>query len=98
MLILPIETIGNTADMLIVILEPDNVERMAKADPAEIKLAETGKRLVNPKILICSETVTPELIKILKTKDVGLICEHLQRGLQFRPDLGDHDNGPQKAF
>lgn len=97
-LILPIETISHTSDVLIVVLEDDNLERMAKADPAEIKLTETGRTLVNPRILLCHEKVTPELIKILKTKDVRVICEYLQRGFEFRPDKGDHDDGPQKMF
>ena len=69
---------------------------MAKADPAEINLRETGRTLVNPIILICHEPPTDELIALLKTGDVPKIVKHLQRGWDFRPDRGDHDNGPQK--
>lgn len=98
MLMVPIQTIGHTNDVLIIILEDENLERMAKADPAEIKLKDSGKELVNPVVYVCHEKVTQELITILKTRDLSLIMGHLQRGFEFRPDKGDHDNGPVRSF
>jgi len=95
MFMIPVESIGHTRDLLVVILDDTSLARMAKADPAEIILQECGKTLVNPRILLCHENPSHELRAILSTRDPKIIEEHLRRGFEFRPDLGDHDNGPQ---
>lgn len=95
MLMLPVETPGHTADMLILVLDDTNLARMAEADPAEVKLHECGKRLVNPKIFICHEKESPEFARVLQTRDLAAIVKYLQRGFRFRPEMGDHDRGPE---
>ena len=64
MLMLPIQTPNHANDALIVILDDDNLARMAKADPAEINLRETGRTLVNPIILICHEPPTAPVYQL----------------------------------
>ena len=93
---IPVESDGHTKDALIVVLGPDNLERMKKADPAEFALATSGYNLVNPIILLCYEEQTPELMTLLQSGDLEKIVKHLRRGFEFRPDKGDHDRGPEK--
>lgn len=95
MLILPIESPDHQDDHLIVILNEHSLERMQAADPAEIKLRETGKRLVNPTITLCFEKSSPELAKLLHSGNLPRIIAFLRRGWKFRPELGDHDHGPR---
>jgi hypothetical protein len=33
---------------------------------------------------------------LLKGKGLKAIIEYLQRGWKFRPEVGDHDRGPEK--
>lgn len=95
MIILPIESDDHEHDALIVILHDDSLERMTKADPAEIVLRQTGKKLVNPTILICHEKDSPKLTQLLNSGDLYAIVKHLQRGWKFQPERGDHDRGPE---
>lgn len=96
MLMLPIETPGHIADALVVILDDANIERMRAADPAEVPLRKSGFNLVNPTVLVCHEKPTPELTRLLNSKDVSAIISYLQRGWKFRPEKGDHDRGPER--
>ena len=95
MLILPVETKGHRKDAIIVVLDNDNLSRMAEADPVEIDMRKTGKTLVNPIVLICHEEPTPEFMQIINGGDLNKIIAHLQRGWKFRPEKGDHDRGPE---
>jgi hypothetical protein len=79
--------------MLIIILEPQNVERMKRADPVTIE--RYGPALVNPAVMVCYEEPGGELSRLVHGGDVGAIIKHLTRGFEFRPDLGDHDRGPE---
>ncbi len=94
MLIVPIESPDHTEDAVLVVLDDENLARMAKADPAEVKLRETGRHLVNPLVVICHEKPSPELQRAIQTRDLKKIIAFLQRGWEFRPDKGDSDNPP----
>ena len=96
MILLPIESPDHSEDALIVVLEADNLERLKQADPAEIHLRQTGKRLVNPSVLICYEAESPELTAVLQSGNLKKIIAHLQRGWKFRPEKGDHDRGSER--
>ncbi len=95
MLILPIETRDHKHDTLIVMLDRDNLARILQNDPAEIPLGKTGRRLVNPTVMIAFNDRSPELQRLVQGGDVKAIIEYLQRGFAFRPDKGDHDRGPE---
>lgn len=97
MICIPIQTPDHIDDMIVVILDSSNIVRMNKADPAEVKCKELGKHLVNPRISICLEEMTPDLEKLLKSGDVRKIMEFLSRGFKFLPHLGDTDEKP-KSF
>jgi hypothetical protein len=94
-LILPIQTPNHEDDMLVVVLDDDNLARMAAADPAEVRLADTGRTLVNPRVLICHEPDSPAFTRLLQTRDLAKIVEHLTRGFRFRPEAGDYDGPPR---
>lgn len=102
MIVVPIESKDHMSDALIIVLDCTQVERMGHADPAEVVLSQFGRTLVNPIIMIAHErSDNPDLTRICqqvaaKLKSPLALAEYLQRGRQFRPDLGDHDNGPRK--
>lgn len=93
MILLPIETPDHKNDAVIVILRPDNLERMKEGDPAEISLRQSSKTLLNPTLLICYEEEMPQLSQLIHSGDLKAIVKYLQRGWKFRPDRGDHDRG-----
>ena len=94
MIILPIETTDHKRDAVIVVLDPNNLERLNVADPAEIILRQCGKNLINPTIMICFEKPAKEFSAIINSGDLKAIIKFLHRGWKVEPE--DHDNGPQK--
>lgn len=94
MIIIPIKTDDHKHDMLIVVLDKVNVERMKVADPAEIQLAQLKIPLVLPTIMIAYEDSSPEFSKVVQGGNVRKIIEFLQRGWKFKPE-SDNDDGPQ---
>jgi hypothetical protein len=95
MILIPIATEGHRNDALIVIINKSNVERMKRADPAEIKLKELTGNLVSPVIMIAYEDSSPQLAKLIQSGDIKGIVKFLQRGWAFKPDKGDNDRGPE---
>lgn len=94
MLILPIKNKAGR-DALIVVLGPDNLERMRRGDPAEIQ--QCGKVLHNPMVAIAYQEPSPEWNRLVQMGDVSAMVAHLYRGFEFRPDLGDNDDGPRSV-
>lgn len=92
MIILPVKNLKGR-DVLIVVLNPDNVARMQEADPVQIE--NCGKVLVNPKVMICFEKDSPEFVRLLNEGNLEKILDFLSRGFRFRPEMGDHDRGPE---
>ncbi len=95
MLLVPIQTQNHANDAVIIVLDQNSIDRMAKFDPAEILLSQTGKKLVSPKILICFEKDEAALSKFIHKADIKGLIKYLQRGWKFHPELGDHDRGPE---
>lgn len=97
MLIIPIESPDHQHDALVIVLGDDSLARMAAGDPAEVQCKKTGRTLVNPTVLVCHEKDSPEFTRLLQTRDIAAILNHLQRGWAFRPDRGDNDGPYQPA-
>lgn len=95
MLMLPIETRSHVNDMLIIVLDSVNIQRLREADPAEIDTKVCGKQLVNPTVMVCYEEPTPQFNRLMQGNDIKAILEYLGRGWKFQPDKGDHDRGPE---
>jgi len=98
MIIVPIQSKDHRRDLLVVILGPDNLERMRRGDPAEVKLADirkAGKELRDPAIEICYEEPDSPVFRLLQAGDLAGALQYLGRGWEFRPDRGDHDRGPE---
>ena len=93
MLIIPIQSQSHERDAIIIVLGRENVQRLEKSDPLEVKCSETGRVLANPVIMIAYEDETPEFKQVVQSGDLGKIISFLQRGWKFRPDSGDHDRG-----
>lgn len=95
MLMIPMQSLDHRKDALIVVLDEAGVERMRQSDPAEVILAQCGKQLLNPTIMICFEKDHKSLDPFIQRGDIKGLITHLQRGWKFRPEIGDHDRGPE---
>lgn len=98
MLILPIQSKGHLNDLLVIVFDQGDIERMRKGDPAQIKMLDikrVGKDLMNPTVIVCYEQDQTKLTQLINKGDIVAVLEYLQRGFEFRPDLGDHDRGPE---
>jgi hypothetical protein len=98
MLVIPLQTKDNARDAVFVVLDPEQLPRLEQGDPADIVLRQTGNRLVNPTVVICLEKPTPEFNRLVQSGDIRALIAYLQRGWKFRPELGDHDRGPESVF
>jgi hypothetical protein len=100
MLTLPIETENHLHDMIVIILTPDNLERMKKADPGKLDLSNihrAGYNLHEPTIMLCYEEPTPEFNRLMHLADIHALLKYLLRGWKFQPEKGDHDRGPESV-
>lgn len=95
MILIPIQTENHVKDTVIIILDPESIERMAAGDPAEADLHRCGKQLVNPRLMVCQEKPTKEFTDLLNGGDIEAIIKYLTRGWKYQPDRGDHDRGPE---
>ena len=91
MLAIPIKQAGR--EWLILVMDQNNLDRLQKADPMEFDVGATG--LKSPTILIAFERDQAAVARFIQTADLGGLIKHLQRVWEFRPDLGDHDRGPE---
>lgn len=99
MIVIPVVTPHHDHDALIVVFFKENLERMKGGDPAELSLkqiADAGKNLVKPAIMICYEEDEKKFTQIANRGNLKSLIEYLQRGWKFRPDQGDHDRGPER--
>jgi hypothetical protein len=96
MICIPIESADHKSDLLVIILEESSIERMRRADPFQVDCADFDKHLVNPRICICLEHDRNKLARFINSNDMRGLSEWLTRGFEYRPDLGDHDEGPRR--
>lgn len=89
-----------TRDILI-ILGPDNIDRMKEKDPFEVRCWEfPWKEPLG--IITISYATDAEMTQVTQLARQGKTDEAMQlaigttTGFQYRPDLGDHDRGPQR--
>jgi hypothetical protein len=79
--------------VLVVIIEPDNLNRMHKADPITLESILDGGVLPPPRfpnnfgILIAYEEDQPQLLAIAKSHDFGALIRYLERGRVFIPGV-----------
>lgn len=97
MFCLPI-AISPTEYALYVFLQNENLERMRKYDPAEVKLAHLGDAFRDLKLkeVIIGFATDEDFERVMELCQAGKPKEalrHLTRGFRYRPDQGDHD-GP----
>lgn len=90
---------------LLVILEDENLERIKQHDNAEVNLQQlqmlNGIHLQKskPRFVWIAYANPAEVARLHELRSQGRIEEALKLltgGFKFRPDLGDHDKGPQR--
>lgn len=84
---------------LIVVLEPENIERLQRYDPAEIFIREViDPRMLNI-VMICyaTEEDLQHMQALAQAHKYEELKKFATRGFEFRPDLGDHDFGPLRV-
>ncbi len=98
MIVIPCQSHDHQDDRLIIVLQGDSLERMQRADPCGFDCHDLQKTLVNPIVLVCYEAETPEFSRLIQAGNLAAVAKYLTRGMEFRPDLGDVDEPPQKLM
>jgi hypothetical protein len=93
-----ISTIIKRKRVMLVVIGPDNVERMQERDPLELELY----RMPFPEpvavigIVIASDAELTQLEQLMRQGKVEEAIERATSGWKYRPERGDHDLGPQR--
>lgn len=100
MLMIPLKTSATSFD-LFVILEDENIERLKEHDPAEILPGNCGPAfnglgLRSVQICYLSPGEVEEAVDLLRDGQINEVIKRLLKGWRFRPEHGDHDQGPQR--
>ena len=88
--------VANGVYSVFVILEAENLKRMADNDPAQInvwKMPEEFRRLTLRDVIICTpppEDVA-EAVLLIRAGKAPEAFKYLSRGFQFKPGEGDND-------
>jgi hypothetical protein len=86
---------------IFVLLEDDNLARIREFDPAEVNVTQVGApwselKLRDVVIAYLAPFDKEEFMRLCSMKTPREALRLVTRGFRFRPELGDHDNGPQK--
>ena len=81
---------------LVVILHRGTLARMQKADPFELDLATLGLEQLPTKLAVAYVDDLRELQPLIDAGDTQAIFDRVCGGFKFKPELGDHDDGPVK--
>jgi hypothetical protein len=89
-----------TRDLLIV-LGPENIERMQEKDPFQVNWNELPMqiRATQPGAIVISYATDAEMMQMIQLARQGKMAEAIDlatSGFKFRPELGDHDLGPER--
>lgn len=98
--------ISPTQYNLLIIMTPGGLERMRQYDPCEIHIGEVVEQmgpewqkltLNQISIGFLEEWEREEVIDRKKSGEIDFkkIYDRVYRGFKFRPELGDHDKGPE---
>ena len=101
MILIPTIRRNGKVDVIIVINE-DSIERMKRADPAQVIWAQlppdySMRTMHTISIAFCTTAEEKEIEQLSASGDPDwkvMAANKLFRGFEFRPDLGDHDFGP----
>ena len=84
--------------IVLVIIGPDNIERMQEKDPLEIELYRLpfAEPISVIGVVVASDAELTQIEQLLRQGKVDEAIERATSGWQYRPEMGDHDLGPQK--
>jgi hypothetical protein len=99
MMLIPLRTPETNRVDLLIILEQDNLERIKRHDNAEVMWGQLGfDPGCRPGTISIAYATAEEVAKVkdlaAKGKPRDILCM-LTGGFEYRPDLGDHDRGPE---
>jgi len=85
---------------IMIILGPENVERMQQKDPFEliVPLLPFDEPIGTIRISIATEDELKEFEQLGKQGKTDEAIDKATAGWKFRPELGDHDRGPEILF
>lgn len=98
MILLPLpDPNKNGTTHLLIVLEDDNLARMKRHDNAEINWIDLMHTALPGSIAIgyASPREMNQIKELLKRGDMKAVLKLITGGWEFRPDLGDHDRGPE---
>ena len=91
-------------DLLVIVIEVDNLERMIKSDPITLESGvldgflptlESPNRM---RLIIAYESDSKKLYEIIRTGNIETILDHLTRGYKFTDVDGKLGTVPAKAI
>lgn len=99
-LILAVASNRNDGSMdVLIILGPDNIERIKEKDPVELKWWEYPFAKQRPATIGISYANETEMMQITQLARQGKTAEAIYMatsGFKYRPEKGDHDLGPER--
>lgn len=81
---------------VIIVLGPENIERIQEKDPVELKFDEWG---IKPRTIGISYATDAEMMQMEQLARQGKTQEAVKMaisGWKFRPEKGDHDLPPER--
>jgi hypothetical protein len=76
--------------LLVIVIEPDNLERMESADPVTLKSKQLGGLLLpvehpdNLRVIVAFERESGRVYEFLQRQDRGGLLQYLMRGYELR--------------
>lgn len=82
-----------------ILLDELSVVRIQKYDPLGVGFPENFKnlKLVSVKVGFANQDDQQEILRLTNAGDIKGMIKYIERGWEFRPDLGDHD-GPMTTL
>lgn len=84
---------------VIVVLGPDNIKRMDERDPVEVEWDRTpfgANRIRRIMIASVTDAQMTQCEQLVRQGNVKAAIELISSGWKYRPEMGDHDLGPQR--
>ena len=90
MIVIPIATFNHEHDAIIIALDDENVGRMKKADPVQVRVCELpgSPMVINPILLIAFESAA-EIERRMTEHGIDNVLAYLQRGARYAEDGGN---------
>lgn len=83
---------------VLIILGPENIERMKEKDPFQLICSELPfkQRIGVIQVTYASDSELTQITQLARQGKTKEAIEMATSGFRYRPELGDHDMGPER--